>query len=164
MTNLKTEKLINSLQQEINWISQLTDLLSKEKIALTERRFEELEALAQQKESLAKQIEQSAGTRIELLEISSHKNNAKLGLQTFLSQCTTEETAQITQLNSQLSEKLVLCRELNSVNGQVIATNLNTRQELINILTGQSKAEAINTYTATGDVKSMNESSRHQEA
>lgn len=164
MTDIKTAKLINSLQQEVNWIGELIVLLSQEKHALSERRFSDLEDLALQKESLAKKIEHSAGERIELLEISSHKNNAKLSLQAFLSQCSAEEARQITEFNNQLSEKLVICRELNSVNGQVIASNLNTRQELIHILTGQTKANAINTYTATGSVQTNNEPSQHQEA
>ncbi|CDZ79045.1 FlgN protein [Legionella massiliensis] len=164
MTNPKAEQLINLLQGEILLISKLIDHLSEEKIALMERQFEELEALAQKKEELSQQLENSAKQRVEILEISNYDNNAKQSLQIFLKQCDSEQATKIEQLNKQLAEKLATCREQNSVNGQVIATNLNTRQEIISILTGQVNNDAINTYTATGSVSSSNESSRHQEA
>ena len=164
MTEHKTVKLSKILQQEINWLDELITVLSEEKKALIERQFEMLENLANQKEVLSSSLEQSARERVELLEITLDNNDSKSALKTLLSTCPAEEAKQITELNNQLAEKILKCRELNTVNGQVITTNLNTRQEIFNSISGQNSSEAINVYTASGNVKSSVESSRHQEA
>lgn len=164
MTDYRTAKLITLLQQEVNSLEKLIAILSDEKNALIERKFEALEDLANQKETLSATLEQSARERVELLQILLHNNDPKSALQAFLNHCSLEETAQINQLNNQLTEKIMTCRELNSINGQVITTNLNARQEIFNILNGQTGEDAINVYNAAGNVKASTESSRHQEA
>lgn len=130
---------------------------------LAQRQFEELEPIANQKELLSKKLEQSASERMQLLEMAAYKD-AKLALQTFLNYCSSTEANQINELNTELAEKIATCRELNSINGQVITTNLSTRQEIINILTGRENTTAINVYTANGDLKASVEPSCHQEA
>ncbi|WP_019216691.1 flagellar export chaperone FlgN [Legionella tunisiensis] len=123
-----------------------------------------MESLAAQKQALSNHLEQSAKQRIELLEMNLHDNQPKLALQALLRACSVDEATQIQQLNNQLAEKLLSCRELNAVNGQVITSNLNTRQEIIGSLTGKNQANATNLYTANGDVQITTETSRHQEA
>lgn len=164
MTQSKTAKLVDLLQQELKWLDSLIALLSEEKNVLIQRKFDALESLAAQKQELSDQLEQSAKQRIELLEMSLHDNQPKLALQALLRACSVEEANQIQQLNNQLAEKLLSCRELNAVNGQVITSNLNTRQEIIGALTGKSQANATNLYTANGDVQMATTTSRHQEA
>ena len=164
MTEHKTVRLSKILQQEINWLNDLITLLSEEKKALIERQFEILESLANQKEALSASLEQSARERVELLEFTLHNNDSKSALKALLNTCSVEEAKQITELNNQLAEKILRCRELNTVNGQVITTNLNARQEIFNSISGQNNSDAINVYTASGNVKSSVESSRHQEA
>lgn len=86
-----------------------------------------------------------------------------LVLTAFLKECTVEETNQINQLNTKLAELLTLCRELNAVNGQIIANNLYVRQEIVNTLSG-NPANAISVYTSNGDIQSTKENTHHQEA
>lgn len=164
MTQSKATGLINLLQQELTWLDALIALLSEEKNVLIQRQFDALEPLSAQKQTFCDQLEQSAKQRIELLEINLHDNQPKLALQVFLQACTVEEANQIQQFNNQLAEKLISCRELNAVNGQVITSNINSRQEIIGTLTGQNQTNATNLYTASGNVQATTETSRHQEA
>ncbi|KTC93094.1 MULTISPECIES: flagella synthesis protein FlgN [Legionella] len=164
MTNSKITLLITQLKQEINWIDELIKRLSEEKKALAERQFTTLETIANQKETLSSQLEESANNRLQLLELPAYNNDTKLALQAFLKPCSLEEANQVNQLNNQLAEKIAECRELNSINGQVISSNINSRQDLISILTGQNPSNAINIYTATGDVKTSTASSCHEKA
>ena len=71
----------------------------------------------------------------------------------------------INDLNKELAEELSICRELNTVNGQVIATNIHTREEIVNILSGGTKAKDVSVYTSTGNIKSSKKSEGgHREA
>ncbi|MDI9819296.1 MULTISPECIES: flagella synthesis protein FlgN [unclassified Legionella] len=164
MTQHKPVLLINLLKQEVNWIDSLIRLLSEEKNILVARQFEALEPLANQKQTISEQLEQSARQRVELLGLDQYDTQPKLGLQEFLSHCSKDEAEQINSLNKELAEKLIQCRELNAVNGQVIATNVNSHQEVIGIITGQNNTEATSVYTATGNIESSSDKSRHQKA
>lgn len=164
MTQSKAAQLVDLLQQELTWLDSLIALLSEEKNVLIQRQFDALESLAEQKQALSEQLEQSAKQRIELLAMNLHDNQPKLALQALLRACSVEEANQIQQLNNQLAEKLLSCHELNAVNGQVITSNLNTRQEILGALTGKNQVNATNLYTANGDVQSTTATSRHQEA
>lgn len=164
MTASKPAKLIEILGIEINFLDQLVALLSTEKEALVSRQFENLESLASQKEEISKILEDHTKHRIALLGLNSQARDPKLAMKEFLNECSNQEAEQIKFLNQSLSEKLILCRELNAVNGQVITSNINTRQEIINAITGQNSNEATATYTATGNLSSSTESGRHQKA
>lgn len=86
-----------------------------------------------------------------------------LVLTEFLKECTVEETNQINELNTKLAELLTCCRELNAVNGQIIANNLYVRQEIVNTLSG-NQANAVSVYTSTGNIQSPKDNTHHQEA
>lgn len=162
MPEQKPGKLIHLLEQELNDLGSLRSVLSKEKEALIARDYESLEELANQKQQLSEQLEQSSKERIALLHIE-HSNHSKSVMEAFLSHCSVEEAQRINQLNAQLAEQLTMCREANTVNGQVIATNINVRQEFIAALSGQN-GESHSVYTAAGEVKTSNETGKHQEA
>ncbi|WED44532.1 flagella synthesis protein FlgN [Legionella cardiaca] len=166
MTQSKPAILMQILQQEVNFIQKLINLLSDEKNALVAREFEELEPIAAKKQELSNQLEQCTKQRVELLGLDPHTQRAKQVFEDFLAQCSTQEAEKISALNKELAEKLILCRELNAVNGQVITSNINTRQEIINTITGQSSDDSTRVYTATGNLKTPLEinSNNHQKA
>lgn len=164
MIENKASELTTLLQQEVNWIGELITILSDEKEALIKNSFASLENLSELKQALADKLEQSAGERVTLLGGETEGPQAQAALQSFLSQCSPDEGEKISQLNKQLAENLIYCRELNMVNGQVIITNLHIRQELFNSLKNQANIDKASTYTSSGDLKSSNESLRHQEA
>lgn len=147
--------LISHLEQEINWIEQLISTLSAEKIVLATRQFDQLEDLAEQKQDLTVKLEASAQQRTELM------GNQKLS--TLLQHSSGEETQQISKLNDKLAEKLMQCRDLNTVNGQVIATNIHTRQEIVSALSG-NRVDGVSVYNANGDVSAASVANHHEEA
>lgn len=159
--NIKT--FVNHLEQEINWVDQLNTLLAEEKIVLATRQFAQLEHLADQKQDLSGKLEESAKQRIELLNNAAATKTPKLALNELLKQCNPEDTILINNLNTKLADHLTRCRELNTVNGQVIANNIHTRQEIVNALSGNT-TDAVNLYTANGNVTSTTDKSHHQEA
>lgn len=159
--NNKINVLCKYLKQEINWIIELNTLLVEEKELLETRQFIPLEEYADKKQELSILLEESAKQRMILIDCPNQDPAA--ALKDFLSEATTEELSQVNQLNSTLAEKLTICRELNSVNGQVIANNLYIRQEIMNTLSG-TNAEAISTYNAHGNLQSSTDNRHHQEA
>ncbi|RAP36389.1 hypothetical protein B1207_09640 [Legionella quinlivanii] len=164
MTSPQASTLVSLLANEIHLLNNLCNVLAQEKEILLNRQFENLESLANQKQELSEQLEASGKQRSELLTSSSNSSEHKNALEIFLNGCSAEEAGQIKRLNEELANKLIHCRELNTVNGQVIVTNLNIRQELVQILHGQHPAEAVNTYTSTGDLNSKAGSNHHEKA
>lgn len=162
--NNKAQMMVNFLEQEINWIEKLNTLLSEEKIVLATRQFDQLEDLANQKQELSAKLEESARQRTTLINLSNATSeNPGLSLKEFLRNCSPDEANLINKLNNALVERLTMCRELNTVNGQVIANNIHTRQQIVNALSGNN-ADAMSVYTANGNLKSTTETKHHQEA
>jgi len=161
--NNNAKGLVDHLEQEISWIDALNTLLSEEKLVLATRQFDKLEDLAEKKQKLTNELEKSAKLRAELISDSSSNQDPKTALNEFLKNTSAEEARQINLLNTKLAEKLTYCRELNTVNGQVIASNIYTRQEIVNALSG-NKTEAASVYTANGDITSSSNTKHHEEA
>lgn len=161
--NNKVVALIQHLESEITWIEQLNSLLEQEKLMLTSRQFLQLEALSNQKQQLSAQLEQSAQNRIHLITQENTTTLPAQALSDFLKQCSTEETNTITALNHKLAAELTRCRTLNTVNGQVIVSNIYIRQQIVNILSG-NKSEALSVYTSNGDLKSAKDNRHYEEA
>ena len=162
--NKNVKELINELKQEIQWIKELNELLSLEKDVLATRKFEQLEELADKKQDLSTKLEDSTKERMKLIG-DTNSLTAKNSLQNFLKSCSTSEANQINKLNTELTEQLTICRDLNTVNGQVIAANVYMRQEIVSVLSG-NKVRDVSVYTATGDIKNPggSEGTHHQKA
>jgi flagella synthesis protein FlgN len=161
--NNNINTLAKHLEQEINWVEELNVLLSEEKTMLATNQVNLLEELANKKQALSGKIEESAKDRIELINSSNSTKDIGLSLKEFLSNCSTEQANQINKLNKQLFEQLATCRELNTVNGQVISHNIHTRQQIVNALSG-NHSDAVSVYTATGNIQSAPDTKHHQEA
>lgn len=161
MDDNKVKTLCSHLEQEINWVEALNALLVEERKLLETRQFNTLEDCASKKQDLSSKLEESAQKRMVL--INKQDKTAAVSLKEFLNNCSEIEINQVTALNNKLSECLKLCRELNSVNGQVIANNLYVRQELVNALSG-NKSNAASVYNAHGNLSSSNDGRHHEEA
>ncbi|TAL65995.1 MAG: flagellar protein FlgN [Legionella sp.] len=161
--NQEAKELISQLVQEINWIEELNTFLSEEKIVLATRQFDKLEDLAEKKQQLTANLEESANKRVSLMTLGNKKPDNQAAMLEFLSKCSAEDALQINQLNNKLAEKLIYCRDLNTVNGQVIANNLHTRQEIVNALSG-NKAVGVSVYTSNGELSTPADTKHHQEA
>lgn len=161
--NNNASKLIGHLEQEINWIEALNILLAEEKNVLSTRQFNQLEELAEKKQVLSTKLEESAKQRIDLINDTHPESSPSLSLQIFLKNCSVIEANKINTLNTKLIEQLSICRDLNTINGQVIASNIHTRQQIVNALSG-NKVEATSVYTSNGDMTSSNSANHHQKA
>jgi flagella synthesis protein FlgN len=163
-TSTEVQQLANHLKQEIAWLEELNKVLAEEKTILIERQFDKLEELANKKEALSNKLETSSKARMTLLG-DPEKKNASSVLKEFIKKCDQADAQLINDLNNKLTAQLALCRELNTVNGQVITTNIHIREELVTILSG-NKVKNTSVYTATGDIASpsKSEGGHHQEA
>lgn len=157
--NNDVQVLADHLKQEIEWINELNDTLLEEKEVLSTRQFNKLENLADRKQSLSNKLETSSQERLKLIGDPETKSPSTF-LQQFLKECSQQQTDLINNLNKELSDVLIKCRELNTVNGQVIATNLYNGEEIVNILSG-SKGKDVSVYTATGNIKSSKKGDGH---
>lgn len=151
--NNDVQVLAKHLKQEIEWIKELNDTLITEKQVLSTRQFDKLEELADKKQLLSTNLEASSKDRLKLIGDPETQSPSAF-LKTFLKECSAEDSELISNLNKELSDELSKCRELNTVNGQVIATNIHTREEIVNILSGSNKAKDVSVYTSTGNIKS----------
>ena len=161
MNNDKVKTLCNHLEQEIAWVTALNALLVEEQSILETRQFQRLEEFANTKHDLSNKLENSAQQRMEL--INKRDQASDVALKEFLKECRPELINQVADLNRKLAIHLDQCRELNAVNGQVIANNLYIRQEIVNALSGNS-ADAISVYNSHGNLKSTNDQKHHEQA
>lgn len=161
--NNNAKTLVGYLEQEINWIEALNALLAEERTILETSQFEQLAPLADKKQELSSKLEESAKQRMELIHHSDTSPSSAVSLSEFLQGCTYAEAVEINQLHEKLVINLATCRDLNTINGQVISSNLHTRQQIVNVLSGNN-TEAVSVYTANGNLKSSNDNNHHQEA
>lgn len=162
--NKDVDILAHHIKQEIEWIKELNKTLLEEKNVLATRQFDKLEDLANKKQELSIKLEESSNERMKLIGDPETQSPSTF-LQQFLKQCSPADSTLINKLNTELSSELTRCRELNTVNGQVIATNIHNRQEIVNILSG-NKGKDVNLYTSTGDIKpsTPDKGGHHQKA
>lgn len=109
-------------------------------------------------------MEKSTKNRLLLIG-ASESNPPQEALQKYLKTISPEEASVLTKISKELSEQIILCQELNTINGQAIATNIHMRQEIVKVLSGNTEKDA-STYTATGDIKNdgSNKPSHHEKA
>lgn len=151
--------LISHLEQEIQWMQAINLLLSQEQELLASRQFHILEGILSEKVHLSSQLEESATARIALMD--GNNTDPQKALTSFLEKCSAQDAETIRNRNATLADMLIVCRDLNMVNGQVISTCLRNSQIIVNTLTGRSE-DALNVYTATGNVQSASHSNRSQ--
>lgn len=155
-------KLVNHLKQEIEWVQSLNILLSQERDFLIASEYHALEAVSSEKTCLSEQLEQSAKARMQLINPENQDADPKQSLQHFLTHCKKEEADAIQAQHKILAEKLMICQELNSINGQVIATNIYRREELLTIITGK-ESESLNVYTSVGSMAASTSTNHYKE-
>lgn len=156
MNNNNSTILATLLKQEIQWVEQLNGILVEEKKCLSTRQFSDLDYWAQQKQELSDKLEASAAQRSEI-------QGSLASLNAFLKNATNQEAQQLNQLSLELAKNLAHCRELNIINGQVIANNIHSRQEIVNILSGSYDALG-SVYSSKGTLETTTKTKHHQKA
>lgn len=155
--------ITDALTIECNLVDSLITLLQEEQSILTTRNFDAMEKHAEKKDIIVKQLEKSAEDRLSKMGITSGENlNAQVS--SFINTLNARDKSAIKTLNDSLKDKLKLCHDLNLVIGQVLATNIQTRTDIVRALSGHDIEQAIDTYSSTGNIKDDAQSIRHEEA
>lgn len=167
MTTDVFQSIIDYLKQEVEWAKALNDVLLKEKDALEKNKFEQLQSVAEAKQTLSENLENSSRKRLSLMQINpDNPKQHKAKLDDFLNTLPTDQASNLRNLIEALAHELTTCREQNNINGQVISTNLSTRKAIIDdldISPNKSKDDNQATYDAQGGVKKNPRSGSYQE-
>jgi flagella synthesis protein FlgN len=148
------------IESDLADVESLIALLEREKAILSERQFEELPTLVEQKQSKMKCLEENFKRRVDYLT-NSHDGDTYLEcLNSYINTLAPEQREPIIQLNQQLEQALAKCRDLNTINGQVISVNLNNHAQLMNIIQGKPTQA---TYDAKGNIQRQAQQTKHQE-
>lgn len=155
------DNLLALISADTNLIDDLLGVLNVETESLKKREFQHLDSLSKQKSQISQQLEQNFAKRRQLLQQFGTSDDPLELTQILIKQLSAEQAKKIAQSNQQLEAKLSQCRHMNVVNGQVIAVNLASHQQVNNLLSG-NKGPA-NTYSASGQIQAVSNSNRHQE-
>jgi flagella synthesis protein FlgN len=130
------EQITAILQAELKLTSQLSELLQLEREALKEANHEALTQITKKKQPLAIQLEQLGRQRQEALKSAGFPAN-KAGLDAFITNQNTENSAKLELIVAKLREQAKLCRESNLINGGVINVNRQHLVKALSILRGR---------------------------
>src|SRR5690606_22483582 len=110
----KYGQFVQLIKNEINLVNQLYNLLLLEKDKLYASDLAALEPLADQKNNLATQVEQSIQAKKKILNCQTNSNDdMKKALQLFLTHYSEEENSKIKELNEELQQVIARCRDQN---------------------------------------------------
>jgi flagella synthesis protein FlgN len=141
------QQIADSIDGDIIACEHLIHLLHHERDLLSERAFEPLDLIIQEKADWLKKLEHSARVRQACLEASgiaqaSDPNSA------FLHWLTANKQEQLAERWERLKDLLNQCKEANEVNGKLIHRGQATHQTLVGILRGQDHQTML--YTGKG--------------
>jgi flagella synthesis protein FlgN len=157
---MNTNNFKQILESDLEFTNSLIQLLEQEKQILTDREIDNLPPLIEKKQHVMEQMEENFQKRIAFLQDTVGKGSYVEQLNTFLNELSPQENQQFTDLNQKLEEGIGRCRDLNQINGQVIAVNMHNREQLLNLIQGKSQQT---TYDATGAVKHQQQQKDHRE-
>lgn len=147
-------QLKSTLKQDIQDLNSLSDLLKQEKELLKTRESKSIEALANKKSQIIKQIETRAKAKAKLFASSGlgiRPGKIESALQAM-------NDPELMSLWIASREKLTLCKEQNLVNGAIITRSKQRVGRLMDIIRGKHKAPNI--YGQKGKEQSFSDNHR----
>ncbi|WP_053981362.1 flagella synthesis protein FlgN [Marinagarivorans algicola] len=133
---LNAERLLKSINRDINACNQLISLLEHEHTALLARDTDSLERIINEKSALLSQLNQSAIIRTQW--INHYKNSAQDSQEAMInsfSELASEAGLQVQW--EHLQSLFQQCKAANDINGKTMARSQVTNERLLNILRGQ---------------------------
>jgi len=143
--SLDINALRHMIAQDNTSISQLKQLLAQERVLLEQRKQEGLQEIIEQKAAVVDSLNNNAKLRQQILNTLGLPTNAD-GWDTFLQRNTA--TLPLRDDWKNLVVEFEECREMNDVNGKMIARSQQTLNHLLNLLRGKVPAPSL--YTAQG--------------
>jgi len=136
--NIQTlvQELDAGFARQIQLADKLLQLLQNEHKALSERQYENSQAIIGEKESTANKLEQEASKQRKLLETAGLPYQAD-SFDKVLKAIPETASIKTAKLKQQLESLLEKCQEQNLVNGQIIAINQQSAETALAILRGQ---------------------------
>ncbi|TVZ38528.1 flagella synthesis protein FlgN [Alteromonadaceae bacterium 2753L.S.0a.02] len=146
---INPQQLQAQLQSDIAACETLLDLLAAEREALTNREFETLDAIIEQKTEKLTVLEQSAILRSQWLQNFAQKQALSISEQKNLWETVMKDTTpNLKPTWEKLKTLQHKCKEENEINGKILAKNQKTFSRLLDIVRGQTAAP--NLYSANG--------------
>ena len=155
MTNNTSIKVC--LEDEIGYATELLELLSAERNALSKNNGNALEAVAKQKRLLAEQLETSAERRSKHLFETTGLATADMQEYLDSSASSTDNQQPLKELWEQLVEILAQCREQNRLNGSILESSQRSIKQAIALLQGHGQSGEL--YGRAG--KTLSNASAH---
>lgn len=150
------------LQQEIVLVEALNKLIAEERQVLIEKNYEALSDIADRKEDIAQKLNALTKARIVHVCNDDSPERYQEALPAYLAKLDEKARQDIHNLNTALGEKLVTCKTGNAVNGQVVAANIQIRENLLETI-GATHGQGV-TYGEQGQVDRLRDPSHHHEA
>ena len=160
MSNLLAELTV-ILSDDLKNTCIMLDYLNEEKEMLVQSQFDKLPELAEKKQVLIEVIENNNRSKLTLLTPLTQASKTSKLLEVLAERYGKDKTKALRALNTELEDKLILCRHQNAVNGQVIIRSLENNQELIDIVTGQAQKSQL--YNSLGKSTESNGSQSYHE-
>lgn len=143
--SLDITALRQMLAQDSAALSQLKQLLTRERELLEQRKQEGLQEIIEQKAAVVDHLNNSSKIRNQILNTLGLATNAS-GWDTFLQRNTA--TLPLRDDWKNLVNDFEECQKMNDVNGKMIARSQQTLNHLLNLLRGKVAAPSL--YTAQG--------------
>jgi flagellar biosynthesis protein FlgN len=143
--SLDITALRQMLAQDSAALSQLKQLLTRERELLEQRKQEGLQEIIEQKAAVVDHLNNSSKIRNQILNTLGLAPNAS-GWDTFLQRNTA--TLPLRDDWKNLVSDFEECQKMNDVNGKMIARSQQTLNHLLNLLRGKVAAPSL--YTAQG--------------
>jgi flagellar biosynthesis protein FlgN len=135
--------------QDIKQLNELVFLLTREQVSLVNADIDTMESMLEEKGALLQKISASAQARYHALAKSGFEPNEN-GMVAWVS---SGADAKAAQNWNQFQASLTQAKELNRINGQLIAKHFNRNQQLLNQLQGRSDSATV--YGRNGQASSF---------
>lgn len=150
------------LEQDISGARQLATLLEEERQLLEQRDVTALDRLLTRKAGLLAALEKNDQARHRHLKEAGHAADRR-GLQAFCTQLDARQAspesrdgAPLLPLCSALSDALARCRELTSINANIVHRSRHNNSRLLNLLRGKDPATEVYDRSGTAGTRPGN--------
>lgn len=138
-----------SLEQDARFLGELLALMSREQAHLLKADVDAIEAVIEEKSLLLQRLNLAARARYDALSVNGFEAS-EAGMDAWVQQ---QAKPSISQAWAKFQKALNEAKEMNRLNGVLIAKHFNRNQELLNHLQGNSSKDSV--YGRDGQAKSQ---------
>jgi flagellar biosynthesis/type III secretory pathway chaperone len=128
------------LESEIKYLTELSDILSQERVAIEENQADQLDSVRHTKELQLQQLADAAEKQSQLLQQAQCLENAA-GLDQFIEKSPALYQSLLRDLRTDFKKQLQNCQDYNLSNGMILNLRLRNTQTLLQVLRGNTAGE-----------------------